>query len=129
MEEEQGQKQQQRQLTKRIYDNYYDNDSFLPFSRQQQERQRQKRIFEVTEGIRSAKTAVVYQRIFKRFLNHIKIHDLEVLLDYSKTRPQIIKEMLVDYILYLRDEKPGNKLTRSSIKLHLARYTTLLPNQ
>ena len=123
MEEEQEQKQQQRQRqpTKRIYDNYYDNDSF-PRQRleQTQQRQRQKRIFEVTEGIRSAKTAVVYQRIFKRFLNHIKIHDLEVLLDYSKTRPQIIKEMLVDYILYLRDEKPGNKLTRSSIKLHLA---------
>ena len=31
----------------------------------------------------------------------------------------IIKEMLVDYILYLRDEKPGKKLARSSIKVHL----------
>lgn len=43
-----------------------------------------------------------------------------MLIDYSKTRPQIIKEMIVDYILYLRDEKPGIKLSRSSIKVHLA---------
>ena len=28
--------------------------------------------------------------------------------------------MLVDYILYLRDEKLGKKLARSSIKVHLA---------
>ena len=28
--------------------------------------------------------------------------------------------MLVNYILYLRDEKPGKKLARSSIKVHLA---------
>jgi hypothetical protein len=63
---------------------------------------------------------VTYRRIFNHFLKHIKINDLEVLLDYSRTRPQIIKEMLVDYILYLRDEKPGKKLARSSIKVHLA---------
>lgn len=78
------------------------------------------RIFNVTEGTRTKKTAVVYQRIFKRFLKHIKIDDLQVLVDYSKNRPQIIKEMIVDYILFLRDEKPGKKLSRTSIKVHLA---------
>jgi hypothetical protein len=78
------------------------------------------RIFWVTEGANTKKTAIAYERIFKRFLMHIKIDDLQVLIDYSKTRPQIIKEMIVDYILYLRDEKPGIKLSRSSIKVHLA---------
>jgi len=76
----------------------------------------QKRIFDVTEGIRAKKTVVTYRRIFNHFLKHIKINDLQVLLDYSRTRPQIIKEMLVDYILYLRDEKPGKKLARSRLR-------------
>ena len=70
-------------------------------------------IFWVTEGTRTKKTAVVYQRFFKRFLKHIKIDDLQVLADYSRTRPQFVKEMIVDYILYLRDEKPGKKLSRT----------------
>ncbi|HEY7082981.1 MAG TPA: hypothetical protein VH500_25085, partial [Nitrososphaeraceae archaeon] len=86
----------------------------------QQNQNHNLRIFDVTVGIRSKKTAAVYQSVFKRFLKHIKINDLQVLLDYSRTRPQIIKEMLVGYVLYLRDEKPGRKLTRGSIKLHLA---------
>ena len=77
------------------------------------------RIFWVTEGTDTVKTAVTYDYIFKLFLKHIKIDDLQVLIDYSITRPQIIKEMIVDYILYMRDEKPGKKLSRSSIKVHL----------
>lgn len=78
------------------------------------------RIFWVTEGTDTVKTAVTYEHIFKLFLKHIKTDDLQVLIDYSKTRPQIIKEMIVDYVLYMRDEKPGKKLSRSSIKVHLA---------
>jgi hypothetical protein len=39
------------------------------------------RIYDVTEGVRSKKTAAVYRRVFKRFLDHIKNHDLQVLLD------------------------------------------------
>ena len=83
-----------------------------------------RRIYKVTEGIGSKKTAIVYQRSFNRFLNHIKIHDLQVLLDYSsKNRPhQIIKEIIIDYILYLRDER---KITRSSIKVHLGNPSLL----
>ncbi len=91
-----------------------------PSQYQYQYQNQQKRIFDVTEGIRAKKTVVTYKRIFKNFLKHIKINDLEVLLDYSRTRPKIIKEMLIDYILYLRDEKPGKKLARSSIKVHIA---------
>jgi integrase len=78
---------------------------------------RQPRIYPVTEGIRSAQTADVYKRYFNHFLDYIKIHDLQVLLDFS---PKVIKQMLIDYILYLRDEKAGKKLTKSSIKVRLS---------
>jgi integrase len=57
---------------------------------------------------------VVYQRNFNRFLKHIKIHDLEVLLDFNQ---KVIKEMIIDYILYLRDER---KIANRSIKVHLS---------
>ena len=75
------------------------------------------RIYPVIEGIPSPYTQKAYQRSFDRFLNFIKIHDLQVLLDFS---PKVIKQMIVDYILYLRDEKPGKKLCRSSIKSHVS---------
>ena len=75
------------------------------------------RIYPISEGIRSPKTVVVYQRCFNHFLDYIKIHDLQVLLDFS---PKVIKQMIVDYVLYLRDEKPGKRLSRGSIKVHLA---------
>jgi integrase len=76
--------------------------------------ERQPRIYEVTEGIQSSKTAATYTRYFNHFLNHIKIHDLQVLLDFS---PKVIKQMLIDYVLWLRDEK---KLTKGSIKVRLS---------
>jgi integrase len=72
------------------------------------------RIYPITEGIQSSKTSDTYERYFNHFLNHIKIHDLQVLLDFS---PKVIKQMLVDYVLYLRDEK---KLTKGSIKVRLS---------
>src|ERR687892_490413 len=75
---------------------------------------RQPRIYPATEVIQSAQTADVYKRYFNHFLDYIKIHDLQVLLDYS---PKVIKQMLIDYILYLRDEK---KLTKGSIKVRLS---------
>ena len=75
------------------------------------------RIYPITEGIPSPYTQKAYQRSLERFLDYIKIHDLQVLLDFS---PKVIKQMIVDYILYLRDEKPGTKLSRSSIKSHVS---------
>jgi integrase len=109
----QRQQQQQEELQKQ-------EQSQQQYQYQYQYQHQQKRIFDVTEGIRAKKTVVTYRRIFKHFLKHVKINDLEVLLDYSRNRPQIIKEMLIDYVLYLRDEKLGKKLARSSIKVHLA---------
>jgi integrase len=71
------------------------------------------RIYLVTDGIDSAQTRVVYQRYFDRFLNHIKIHDLQVLLDFS---PKVIKQIIADYIISLRD----NGVKRDSIKTQIA---------
>jgi hypothetical protein len=72
------------------------------------------KIFPVIEGISSKKTQISYQRCFNHFLDRIKIHDLQVLLDFSQ---KMIKQMLVDYILYLRDER---KLSRATIIINLS---------
>jgi integrase len=72
------------------------------------------RIFPVIEGIPSKKTQISYQRCFNHFLDRIKIHDLQVLLDFSQ---KVIKQMIVDYILYLRDER---KLSRATIIINLS---------
>jgi hypothetical protein len=63
-----------------------------PQTRHEEQQEQPRRIYGVTYGIKSKKTAVVYQRCFKRFLQHIKIHDLEVLLDLNQ---KVIKEMII----------------------------------
>ena len=45
-------------------------------SHKQKEQEKGDGIYEVTEGIHSPETKVVYQRVFNQFLDHIKIHDL-----------------------------------------------------
>jgi integrase len=57
------------------------------------------KIYPITEGV-DDKTGGAYQRYFNRFLNHIKIHDRQVLLDFS---PKVIKQMIIDYMLHLRE--------------------------
>jgi site-specific recombinase XerD len=71
------------------------------------------RIYPVIEGVGSKYTQVIYAGNFNRFLNHIKIHDLQVLLDFS---PKVIKQMIIDYILYLRERE----IKRGSIKTQVA---------
>ena len=83
-------------------------------SLKQKQQEKGKGIYEVTEGIHSSQTNAVYQRVFNCFLDHIKIHDLQVLLDFS---PKVIKQMIIDYIIFLRDKR---KITCGSIKVHLA---------
>jgi hypothetical protein len=65
------------------------NDAQQRLSLEQQEG----RIYPITEGV-SPKTGVVYQRYFNRFLKHIQITDLQVLLDFNQ---KVIKEMIIDY--------------------------------
>jgi integrase len=72
------------------------------------------RVYDVTEGLRSKQTAIIYCRSFNRFKKFVQIHDPQVLLDFS---PKVIKEMIIDFIIYLRDEKRN---TCSSIKVYLA---------
>lgn len=72
------------------------------------------RIYPVTEGIQSKHTRLTYQQSFDRFLNKISIHDQQVLLDFS---PKVIKEMIIDYIHYLSEEKG---IRRNSIKTQIA---------
>lgn len=82
-------------------------DSLKIFSRNQ-------RIYPLSEGLQSPRTVDAYERCFNHFLDHIKIHDLQVLLDFS---PKVIKQMIVDYVLVLRDER---RLSRASIIVHLS---------
>lgn len=76
------------------------------------EKDQRVRIYPVTEGIQSNQTAVVYERCFYHFMDHITIQDKQVLLDFS---PKVIKQIIVDYVLFLRDE-----ISRASIKVHLS---------
>jgi len=75
------------------------------------------RIYLVTDTDKATKTKEQYLRNFNHFLDFINIHDLQVLLDFS---PKVIKQMIIDYILFLRDEKPGKKLGKRSIKSHVS---------
>lgn len=105
-EQEREQVQEQKQQQFKVQPSRYE------YGQEQQKH----RIFAVTEGV-APQTGVFYQRALNHFQDFIKIHDEQVLLDFS---PKVIKQMIVDYILYLRDEKPGKKLGRNSIKGQLS---------
>lgn len=72
------------------------------------------RIYDPAEGVNSPKTKITYTRCVNHFLAFNPIHDKQALLDCS---PKLIKQMLIDYIIHLRDDK---KLSRSTIKGNLA---------
>ena len=57
-------------------------------------------IFQADEGHNSKQTAVKYRSNFHLFLNHIKIYDLDVLLDLGK---EAIQELVIKYARSLRD--------------------------
>ena len=82
----------------------------------------QPKIYSVTAGIPSNQTRIVYQRYFNRFLKHIKINDLQVLLDFS---PKVIKQMIADYILYLHEKR---NVKRDSIKVQLGAILRFFQN-
>jgi integrase len=71
-------------------------------------------IYPITEGLRSPRTIDAYSKCFKRFKDYIRIHDEQVLLDYS---PKIIESFIIDYVRCLRDEK---QLKYMSIQVDLA---------
>lgn len=70
--------------------------------------------YEVTTGGLSEHTRYSYTHHINDFLAHFKIIDIEPLKEYS---PKVLKQMVKDYILHLRDNR---KLARKSISVHLA---------
>ena len=73
-------------------------------------------IFQIDEGHRSPQTAAKYKIHFKQFLNFIKIHDLEILLDLGK---EAIQELVIRYTRSLRDNAE-KKYSRSTVNTRVA---------
>lgn len=70
--------------------------------------------YNVTTGSLSNHTKYTYTIHINEFLTHYKITDIEPLQEYS---PKMIKQMVTDYVLFLRDAR---KLSHSSINLHVS---------
>jgi site-specific recombinase XerD len=70
--------------------------------------------YKVTTGSLSDRTKLAYTYHINEFLAHYRITDIQPLKEYS---PKVLKQMVKDYIVYLRDDK---KLSGSSISLHVA---------
>ena len=70
--------------------------------------------YKVTTGSLSDRTKLAYTYHINEFLAYYRITDLQPLKEYS---PKVLKQMVKDYILYLRDNR---KLSGSSISLHVA---------
>ena len=68
----------------------------------------------VTTGSLSDRTKLAYTYHINEFLAHYRITDLQPLKEYS---PNVLKQMVKDYIVHLRDDR---KLSGSSISLHIA---------
>jgi hypothetical protein len=77
-------------------------------------------IFQVDEGHRSQYTATKYRVDFKHFLDYIRIHDREVLLDLGK---EVVQELVIKYTLSLRDN-PEKKYSRSTVNNRIAATMT-----
>ena len=77
---------------------------------------RQRRIFLITEGHRSKETCDKYRNCFNRFLNSIRIHDLDVLLDLGR---EAIQELVIKYVISMRDN-PEKRYARSTVNTDVA---------
>jgi hypothetical protein len=70
--------------------------------------------YQVTTGKLSERTKQAYTYNINEFLAHYRITDLTPLKEYS---PRVLKQMVKDYIIHLRDDRT---LSGSSISLHVA---------
>jgi integrase len=73
-------------------------------------------IFQVDEGHHSPNTAYKYRIDIGRFLEYIKIHDLEVLLDLGK---EAIQELVIKYTKSLRDD-PHKKYSKGTVNCRVS---------
>lgn len=74
-----------------------------------------RRIYHVTEGVKSSHTKRAYHLAFKTFLKAtVKNDDLQALLD---TKRDVVESHIIDHITYLKDVQ---RLTYLSIQVHLS---------
>lgn len=109
-----GEEQQQQQEIEQLSEEQQPQEEPQQQRRQQQYKlpnQRQE-IYPVTEGLASPYTASKYRLYFALFLDYIRIHDLEVLLDLGS---DAVEALVIKFIKYLRDEKG---LSRSTLNSH-----------
>lgn len=83
-----------------------------PFSIPDKEEQEQRRIYVVTDGLKSPQTRRVYSSAFDKFIQHIQNPNLQTLID---TKTQIIEAKIISYLEYLCNER---KLSCSTILCH-----------
>jgi hypothetical protein len=83
-----------------------------------------RRIFQITDGHRSKQTREKYRNCFEHFLDYIRIHDLDVLLDLGK---EAIQELVIKYVLSMRDN-PDKRYTRSTVSIDVAAILYFLNN-
>jgi integrase len=83
-----------------------------------------RRIFQVDEGHKSKQTAIKYRNNFDHFLNYIRIHDLEVLLNLGK---EAIQELVIKYVLSMRDNVE-KRYSRSTVNTNVSAILYFLEN-
>ena len=83
-----------------------------------------RRIFLITDGHRSKQTCEKYRNCFEHFLDYIRIHDLDVLLDLGK---EAIQDLVIKYVLSMRDN-PDKRYTRSTVNTSVAAILYFLDN-
>jgi integrase len=91
-----------------------EQESKLKARNHTQDSQLKAEIYPVTEGLQSHQTADKYRINFNHFLDYIKIHDLQVLLDLGSDAIQAL------VIRYVRDMRDNKKYSRSTINTHCA---------
>jgi len=84
-----------------------------------------RRIYQVTEGHRSKETCDKYRNCFQRFLNHIRIHDLDVILDLGR---EVIQELVIKYVLSMRDN-PDKRYARGPVNTDVAAILYFFDNK
>jgi integrase len=84
----------------------------LPIQGEGEQKQEQRRIYLVTDGLKSPQTKRVYNSAFNKFIEHVQNPHLQTLID---TKTQIIEAKIISYIEYLRDVR---KLSCSTILCH-----------
>ena len=100
------------------------NEAILLDSSSKIERTQRRLIFQVDEGHRSPHTAYKYRIDFERFLDYVRIHDRDVLLDLGK---EAIQELVIKYAKSLRDD-PKKKYSRSTVNCRISAILYFLDN-